>query len=104
MTMESRPMIENSDRGITLSKPLAWSVLMAVVGAVWFGATTITGMSSATQGVIGALTEIQATNDLMDSRIRAVEIAQASQSSDLRAIQNGVSRIEMQINKLAEKP
>lgn len=31
---ESKPMIENSDRGITLAKPLAWSMLVAIIGAV----------------------------------------------------------------------
>ena len=28
-----KPMIENSDRGITLAKPLAWSMLVAIIGA-----------------------------------------------------------------------
>lgn len=38
-----------------------------------------------------------------DSRIRAVEIAQASQSSDLRSIQVGNARIEAQLEKLLER-
>lgn len=39
-----------------------------------------------------------------EARIRAVEIAQASQSSDLRAIQGGIARIEAQLEKLQPKP
>ena len=35
-------------------------------------------------------------------RIRAVEIAQASQTSDLRAIQVGIGEIKAQIQKLAD--
>lgn len=35
-----------------------------------------------------------------EARIRAVEIAQASQSSDLRSIQVGITRIEAQLEKL----
>lgn len=37
-----------------------------------------------------------------EERIRRVEIAQAGQSSDLRAIQNGISRIESQLEKLTK--
>lgn len=37
-------------------------------------------------------------------RIRALEIAQAGQTSDLRAIQIGIARIEAQLEKLQPKP
>jgi len=39
-----------------------------------------------------------------EGRIRAVEIAQASQSSDLRSIQIGISRIEARLEKLQPSP
>ncbi len=39
-----------------------------------------------------------------EARIRAVEIAQAAQSSDLRAIQGGIARIEAQLERLSGKP
>lgn len=39
-----------------------------------------------------------------EARIRAVEIAQASQSSDLRSIQVGISRIEARLEKLQPSP
>ncbi|WP_151718352.1 hypothetical protein [Gemmobacter serpentinus] len=39
-----------------------------------------------------------------EARIRAVEIAQAAQSSDLRAIQSGISRIEAQMERLQPRP
>ncbi|GLS87678.1 hypothetical protein GCM10010873_26520 [Cypionkella aquatica] len=35
-----------------------------------------------------------------EARLRAVEIAQATQSSDLRSIQNGINRIEAQLDKM----
>lgn len=37
-----------------------------------------------------------------EARLRALEIAQAAQSSDLRAIQGGISRIEAQLNKMQD--
>ena len=39
-----------------------------------------------------------------EARIRAMEIMQASQSSDLRAIQGGIDRIEAQLERLSGKP
>lgn len=38
-----------------------------------------------------------------EGRIRAVEIAQAGQSSDLRSIQIGISEIKAQLTRLAPK-
>ena len=35
-------MIENIDRGVTLNKPLAWTMFVAVVTLVWYGGTTVT--------------------------------------------------------------
>ena len=43
---------------------------------------------------------IQRAAEAREGRIRAVEIAQAGQSSDLRAIQVGISRIEAQLEKI----
>lgn len=39
-------------------------------------------------------------NDIMESRMRAVEIAQAGQSSDLRSIQIGISEIKAALGKI----
>lgn len=39
-------------------------------------------------------------NEVMESRMRAVEIAQAGQSSDLRSIQIGISEIKAALGKI----
>lgn len=78
--------------------------LVTVSGAYY---TTAERMARLSEKVI--LLEQAAANRAMakeardaatDERIRRVEIAQASQSSDLRAIQSGISRIESQLEKL----
>lgn len=40
------------------------------------------------------------TQNTMEARLRATELMQASQSSDLRAIQSGVMRIEARLDKV----
>jgi hypothetical protein len=47
---------------------------------------------------------ISSAADAREVRVRAVEIAQASQTSDLRSIQVGISKIEVQLQKLVDKP
>jgi hypothetical protein len=42
--------------------------------------------------------------DAREVRLRSVEIAQASQTSDLRTIQVGIGKIEAQLQKLVDKP
>lgn len=47
--------------------------------------------------------QIQALRDIqtaLEQRLRATELMQASQSSDLRAIQSGVMRIEARLDKV----
>jgi hypothetical protein len=34
-------MIENSERGVTINKTLAWGMLLSLVSGVWFGGATI---------------------------------------------------------------
>ncbi|WP_322889300.1 MULTISPECIES: hypothetical protein [unclassified Yoonia] len=40
----------------------------------------------------------------VDARLRSLEVAQASQSSDLRAIQAGIDEIKAALNRLAPRP
>lgn len=47
---------------------------------------------------------IQRAAEQREGRIRAVEIALAGQSSDLRSIQVGISRIEAQLEKIQPRP
>lgn len=56
------------------------------------------------QQLAAEIVSIKADAQSREARIRAVEIAQASQSSDLRAIQIGIGRIEARLEKMQAKP
>ena len=68
-------------------------VLFGAVGA-WF--TLVAGQ----QGLSREMIQVQANVSAHESRIRSVEIAQASQSSDLRNIQIGISEIKAALGKI----
>lgn len=86
------------DRRVPIAT-LAVLVVQIAIGVMWI--TTLSNKVTRNSEVI---VSVQADAQAREVRIRAVEIAQASQSSDLRAIQGGIARIEAQLEKLQPKP
>ncbi|MFC3180447.1 hypothetical protein [Cypionkella sinensis] len=93
-TETGKPMIENSDRGITLAKPLAWSMLVSIVGAIWYGASTITGLSQSTQAVTTALSVIQASSAQVEGRVRVLENNAAAGLARYDALKQSVDEVK----------
>lgn len=101
--MTERPMIENSDRGITLAKPLAWTMLVSVVGAVWYGGSTVASLSQSTQSVIMALAAVQSTSAQVEARVRTLENNASRQDARFDALKdalNEVKQTQIQTNEL----
>ena len=92
--MIERPMIENSDRGITLAKPLAWSILVSVVGAVWFGGSTVASLSQSTQSVIATLSAMQATSTQVEVRVRALENNASRQDARFEGLKQSLDEVK----------
>ena len=101
--MTDRPVIENSDRGITLNKQLAWTVGVGLIGAGLYVGLTIATLSTQMEQSRDAWIEAELARNQIEARVRAVEINQASQTSDLRAIQIGISEIKSAVSKLGDK-
>lgn len=95
MTHDGKPMIENSDRGITVAKPLAWSMLGSIVAAVWFGAWTISGLTSSIKEVDNTLARMQSENTLMRGENTQVE-------GRVRALENNASRQDARFDGLKQ--
>lgn len=88
-------MIENSDRGVTLNKSLAWTILTAVLaGGIWVGVQ----VTSAREG-IEVLTQRQ-TEDRADIRANAAEIS-ALRSTNARVDQR-LTAIEQSARRTEE--
>ena len=45
-------MIENTERGITINKALAWTMLVSVAGLIWWGGRTLASLQSAADRLI----------------------------------------------------
>lgn len=78
--------------------------VLTIVGMLIAGALAYGDLRGSQFQAISDLNQLRQVSQQHEARIRAVEIAQASQSSDLRAIQIGISEIKAQLDKLGDRP
>ena len=97
-------MIESSDRGITLNKQLAWTIGGGLICSGLYVGLTIATLSMQVAQSRDAWQEATLARQQLETRVRAVEINQAGQTSDLRAIQVGISEIKAAISKIRDAP
>lgn len=85
--------IENSERGITLNKSLAWTMLVALVGLVWYGGTTVARLQHALDSQIAALAELRTT--LVDERGTMIAL-----ESRIRTLEQGGVRLDVRLDSM----
>lgn len=102
MSTDGKRMIENSDRGITLNKQLAWSILAAIVTLVWYGGSTIQGLRGSTENLDKAIVETRVfiaddrrTNNLLADRVRLLESNQSRQEAVNEALKLSVEEVKV---------
>ncbi|WP_323041157.1 hypothetical protein [Gemmobacter sp.] len=78
--------------------------LMTFAAMVFASIAAYADLRTRQSQLVAEVVAVKADAQSRESRIRAVEIAQASQSSDLRSIQIGISRIEAQLENLKPRP
>lgn len=101
------PMIENSDRGITLNKQLAWTIGTAiVVGGFWIG-STVTGLQTTTSRFSADLIESRTaiTADIaaekqasmvLETRVRSLEVSTTRQDARFDALSRSLDELKSQ--------
>lgn len=92
-------IIESSERGITLSKPLAWTMLVALIGGgIWVG-SQIGSLAEVRNQVARNTAEIAAIASTQ--RVAAVDSARSAEK--MSAILDGVRRIEVRMDRLEQE-
>ena len=86
----TRPMIENSDRGITLNKPLAWTMLVTLAGLIWFGASTVSSLQSSVESLTAAKNRTESTIGLVAVWCRTFDSVMCSKGDEPWAQSGGV--------------
>ncbi len=93
-------MIEQSERGITLNKTLAWTILVALIGGgIWIGKT----VSEAQTGVENlGQRQVEDRADIANNRDAIANLRSSNARIDQRLlnIESGVERTEQSISEI----
>ena len=94
---EQRPIIENSDRGLTINKQLGWTMAVTLACFVfWFGSELAT-MRNAYLSLAESRGQNRADIIAMEARVRTLENQAGRFEEKLSNILAVVSRIEQKI-------
>lgn len=101
-----KQMIENSDRGLTINKSLAWTIVSALVLAgVWVGIQTATMASGIEdlkedldKAVVQAATEAD-KRDRLAARVRALEAKSAARDASYAHLSRSLSDLQQQLGE-----
>jgi uncharacterized protein YlxW (UPF0749 family) len=95
-------MIENSERGVTLNKTLAWSMLTALVaGGVWIG-TVVTDAKNGVEVLTSRQSEDRQDISRNANAISTLQSGAARLDQRLISIEQGQNRTEKKIDQLLE--
>ena len=111
-------MIESTDRGITIHKALAWTMLVTVAGLIWWGGGTLASLQGAADRLTTALMETRemilaerASTAQLEARVRALENSATRQDVRFDALSVSIDELKQQaretntlLRELAERP
>lgn len=90
--------------GLQFDNKISLGHIISIGLIIFGGVTAYADLRSSQSQLSGELMNLSRAAESREARVRAVEIAQASQTSDLRSIQVGISEIKVAINKLGGNP
>ena len=112
------PMTDLSERGITINKALAWTMLVSATGLIWWGGGTLASLQGAADRRTLALTETRemilaerASSAQLEARVRALETSAARQDTRFDALSVSINELKSQaretntlLRELAQRP
>lgn len=102
----SRQMIENSDRGITVNKALAWTIVCGLIGGGFFMgaelASTKAILTEIKQGSENSRMEMKRVTDGIDVRLRAVEMNRASDATEIIGLRREIGDFRGEVRELTK--
>lgn len=90
--------IENSDRGLTINRSLAWTIVTSLVVAVFWGGSTVQGTRSSIESLTQAV--IALDKDRKDGQAEA-KGERAQIEGRVRSLENGATRQSAQYDSLS---
>ena len=95
--------IENSDRGLTISKPLAWSMATGLaLAALWLG-TEVGSIRTELRTVNEKVTTTVDRQSVFNRRLGQAEVEAAAASATAQAMSSSLERIEGKLDRIDER-
>lgn len=103
MTHEDfRPRIENSERGITLNKSLAWTILVALLGGGFWVGSSVTSLQSITDENKDKISKQTDEITSINTRLRSIENQQARADERFSNILGYLTRIDARLERIEQ--
>jgi len=90
--------------GLQFDNKISLGHIISIALIIFGGVTAYADLRSSQTQLATEVSNILRAAENREGRVRSVEIAQASQNSDLRAIQIGIFEIKAALVKLGERP
>lgn len=87
-------VIENSDRGITLNKGLAWTVGTGLIGAGVYVGITIASLTTALDSQNDQISEARQSRSGIEMRVRVLENNAAGSEVQFRNLSSGLEEVK----------
>jgi uncharacterized coiled-coil protein SlyX len=111
-------MTDISERGITINKALAWTMLVSVAGLIWWGGGTLASLQGVADRLTSALTETRemivaerASSAQLEARVRVLENSATRQDVRFDALSISINELKSQaretntlLRELAQRP
>ena len=96
-------MADTTDRGITINRTLAWTMLVSLTGLIWWGGGTLASLQGAAERLTAALMETRemilverASSAQLEARVRVLETSAARQDVRFDALSASIDELKQQ--------
>lgn len=92
-------MIENSERGITITKGLAWTIVCGLVGAgIWLGIQTTTATSGIENLQDGA-DRMEKKLENLEARVRNLEMGSSERKAAFSHVTSELNEVQSEVRE-----
>lgn len=100
MPDQARRLIENSDRGITLNKSLAWTIATAIIGAGLYLGIAMGNVTTSLEHMGRLSDSAKEVHRRLDERIGALEQSKARDDERFVSILSFMSKIDSRLERI----
>ena len=88
-------LVESGDRGVTLNKALAWSILVVLASLIFYAGSTVSGLTQSVETQNELIRDAAVSRGQLEVRVRVLENAAASTLAEFRSINSTLEEMKL---------